>query len=785
MNAQSKWHDARQFITYKAVWENEKWNKLPTDPTTGLVVNAQDPQYWVSRDEAMATGRPIAFVLTEADPYFCLDIDGCYDAALGSWAADALNVVAAFPGAMVEVSMSGKGLHIWGRYSGPVPEHGCKNAPFGLELYHAGRFIALGLPGATGDIETDCTLALEAAVLAWFPPGIAAQSDDWTDEPVPEWGGPEDDDDLIERALRSGSAASAFSKRATFRDLWEANVAVLAEAYPSKSGQAYDASSADMALASHLAFWTGKNCERMRRLMERSALKRDKWEREEYIQTTILKMASGVREVFTARPVPGVATAEGVVNPSLGSVPLGMCWPEEQLKLFKGCVYVREGHQAFVPGEGLLKPEQFKVHFGGRSFPIDAANTKVSKDAWEAFTQSQVIPCPRAESTCFRPQLAPGELVFFEGTRQVNLWLPARTEQKEGDPSRFLDHLIKVLPDQADRDILLAYMAAIVQHPGVKFKWAPFIQGAPGNGKSLFSECVASAVGRRYTHSPQAADISNKFNKWMVGKIFIAVEDIYVTENREDVMETLKTMITGEWQGIQGKGEGQQTIEVCCNFIINSNHKNGIRKTNKDRRYAPFFCAQQSAEDIIRDGMGGSYFPDLYRWLRAEGHAIVNRFLRTYAIPEALNPAGLCHRAPNTLSTKEAIVGGLGRVEQEILEMIEQGVPGFCGGWVSSRALDDLLERLRASHVLPRSKRREVLASLGYDWHPGLTNGRVNNALPDGSKPILFIKSGHWAVELHGGGVIAKAYCDAQSGTPQVVPVSAAASKVFGSHEPK
>jgi len=756
----------RQFITYKAVWDEvaQKWNKLPTDPASGEVINAQDPRFWASHDEALATGRSVAFVLTEADPYFCLDIDGCYDATTQAWGAEALSVVAAFPGAMVEVSMSGRGLHIWGRYDGAIPEHGCKNAQLGLELYHVGRFIALGLPGATGDIETDCTQALAAAIFEWFPPAEWGGSDDWTTEPVPEWGGPTDDDDLIARALRSGSAASAFSKRAAFKDLWEANAEVLAVAYPSSSGQAYDASSADMALASHLAFWTGRDCERMRRLMERSALKRDKWGREEYIQTTILKMASGAREVFTARPVAEVLVAEGAEEAPTGGIPLGMCWPEQQIELFKGCVYVREGHQAFVPGEGLLKPEQFKVHFGGRSFPIDTGNTKVSKDAWEAFTQSQVVAHPRAETTCFRPQLAPGALVLHEGVKHVNLWLPARTEQKEGDPSRFLNHLAKLLPDQNDRDILLAYMASLVQNPGVKFKWAPFIQGAPGNGKSLFSECVANAVGRKYTHSPQAADISNKFNKWLVSKIFIAVEDIFVTQDREDVMETLKVMVTGEWQGIQGKGEGQQTMEVCCNFIINSNHKNGIRKTDKDRRYAPFFCAQQSAEDIIRDGMGGSYFPDLYRWLRAEGYAIVNHFLRNYAIPAALDPAGLCHRAPRTVSTKEAIVGGLGRVEQEVLEMIEQCSPGFCGGWISSRALDDLLERLRASHVLPRNKRREMLVSLGYDWHPGLANGRVNNPFPDGSKPNLFIKEGHWAVELRGSPAIVKAYQEAQTG---------------------
>jgi hypothetical protein len=517
----------------------------------------------------------------------------------------------------------------------------------------------------------------------------------------------------------------------------------------------------------------------MRRLMDRSALKREKWEREAYIQTTILKAAHGAREVYSkpaAQVVPGVEGAEGS-----DPVPLGMCWPENQAKLFKGCVYVLDESRVFVPGDGLLKPDQFKVRFGGRSYPIDQGNTRVSKDAWEAFTQSQVLPQVQAKSTCFRPDRAPGEVIVKDGRPLVNTWVPVRTERKAGDPAPFLKHLAKVIPDPKDQSILLAYFAAVVQYPGVKFKWCPFIQGAPGNGKTLFSECIANAVGREYSHYPKAADIASKFNGWMYRKLFIAIEDIYVSEKREDVMEALKPMITGEWLEIEAKGQDQVTREMCANFLINSNHKSGLRKLRDDRRFAPFFSAQQSREDILRDGMGGAYFPNLYRWLRDEGYAIINDYLHTYAIPDELNPASLCHVAPLTSSTTDAIEAGLGRVEQEVLELIDSCFPGFCGGWVSSKALDDLLVRLRADHVLPRRKRRELLVGLGFDWHPGLHNGRVNNPLPDGSKPTLFIQAGHWAADIKGGAAVVKAYQEAQAGgAVQSVPSGSGASRAFG-----
>jgi hypothetical protein len=143
--------------------------------------------------------------------------------------------------------------------------------------------------------------------------------------------------------------------------------------------------------------------------------------------------------------------------------------------------------------------------------------------------------------------------------------------------------------------------------------------------------------------------------------------------------------------------------------------------------------------------MSGDYFPALYRWLDSGGYAIVTEYLYTYQIPDKLNPAVSCHRAPETSSTLEAVGTGLGRIEQEIIEAIEEGRPGFAGGWISSVALDKMLNNNRSARMIPLNKRRELLNSIGYDWHPGLINGRVNNPImiDDNKKPRLFIKAGH------------------------------------------
>jgi hypothetical protein len=340
-----------------------------------------------------------------------------------------------------------------------------------------------------------------------------------------------------------------------------------------------------------------------------------------------------------------------------------------------------------------------------------------------------------------------------------------------GDASRFVQHLDKLLPLRRDRDILLAYLAACVQHQGVKFQWAPLIQGVEGNGKTIISNCVAEAVGQRYVHWPHASKLTAQFNSWMAGMTLYCVEDIYTEHNRTKVFEELKPMITGQHLEIEAKRIDQVTREVCGNFILNSNHKDGVPKTGNDRRVAPFFTAQQTIADLRDMGVLDGYLTDLQSWLRGErryagqtpGYAFVTDFLHTYPIPPELNPA-LGHRAPDTSSTVEAISVSQGSIEQHIQEAIDSGEPGFCGGWVSSIALARLFDHTKRG--VPPNARRKLMQDMGYDWHPALRDGRTNDTtMPDGGKPRLFIRQGHPMLALRDAATVARTYSLAQLDT--------------------
>jgi hypothetical protein len=772
---------------------NGKTNKLPIDYRTGNVCDAHDQAVWADFATAAALAArwgstfTLGFVLTAADPFFCLDIDGARTPT--GWSDLATSLVAALPGTAVEVSQSGQGLHIWGQ--GVVPPHASKNVALKIELYTELRFIALGTQ-AQGDMTRPCpTIAAIAA--SYFPPRGGAPSDTPDEGPCPEWRGPADDAELLRRAMRSHSAASAFIGKATFADLWTGDVPALARTYPAdaSSSEPYDRSSADAALAQMLAFWTGRDVARIERLMRQSALVRDKWDdRDDYLvdrtirgacgrQVEVLKdkpveavapvggatssaPVAGVAAAASPAPAPGTGTGTSTSRPSMRAVE-GSTFlsADQQAQLFDGCVYIIEHHRVLVPGGMLLKPESFKARFGGYTFSMDARNERTVRNAFEAFTESQVLRCPQANGTCFRPDLPYGTLVTDAGRTRANTWWPVETPRVRGDAGPFLDHLRRVIPDPRDQTILLAWMACAVQRPGSKFQCAPFLQGVEGNGKTFFSRCLSEIMGKRYSHWPDASKLGEKFNGWLYGKLIICVEDIHTDGNLE-VLERIKPWITGtDGIEIEGKGIDQVTSEICCNFIFNSNHPNGIRKTRNDRRYITFLTPQQYDTDLARDGLTPDYFKRLYAWARGGGYAVVHDLLATYPVPDDLRfDQGI--RAPDTSTTGAAIEAGYGRAEQEILEAIEQGHLGFKGGWVSSIAVDKLLDKIHRGNV-PRAQRRGLLKALGYGWHPALPEGRATQVVGvDGGRPRLYVKAGHPSLIVADPTEVVRLYSTAQ-----------------------
>jgi hypothetical protein len=709
----------------------------------------------MSQAAAEATGLPVGFVFTAADPYWFVDLDNCLEADGKTWAPHALEICKSLPGAAIEVSQSGRGLHIVG--SGPVPTERRIKSPCGrVELYTQGRFIAFGGHGWQGDPDTQHGPALAALCAQYLQPNgtgpAAVTPGDWTDQPVPEWSGPADDDQLVERMLASRPGpAAVFGDGVTLRQLWEANAEALGNRWPDESGREWDCSSADLALAQHLAFWTGKDCERMRRLMWRSGLYREKWEgRPDYVQRTILTAVGRQEAVYSSggkrEPESDTDTGTQGLKPGFQYLTVS-----DQVDHFDGCVYVRDIHRVWVPDGALLKPEQFRAAYGGHVFALDNTNeSKTTKSAYEAFTESQGYDFPHVRAPGFDPLRTPGATWAERGVPHVNTWFPRYGDRAVASAEPFLRHVETLLPDERDREILLSYLAACLQYAGRKFQWMVVLQGVQGNGKTMIYRALEYAIGPEYCHQLDPRDIEHRFNGYLEFKVMIFIEEMRIA-GKWEIADILKPYITNDRISLQAKGQDQRTIANIANWAGTTNHKDGALKTVNDRRYCPLFTAQQEAGQLIADGLTPEYYAAYHQWFqRGGGAAAIAEYLWTR--PIAVDVFG---RAPKTTATAEAIRHSLGPAEQTILEAVEMEEPGFRSGLIDTARAGELL-RTHGKRLSPEVVGK-VLKSVGYVRHPGLESsaGRLR---VDGRMVRLYARAGSPAAAMTSRPEIAKLY---------------------------
>lgn len=417
-----------------------------------------------------------------------------------------------------------------------------------------------------------------------------------------------------------------------------------------------------------------------------------------------------------AQPI-GVDTVPPMpVDPSGGVDLTGeLLTAQEQKEWFKGCFFIESMGKILTSNGRFMQPQAFNGSYGGKKFIVDETG-KVINEAWQAATRSTLWTIPKADHIRFLPHEERGAIVLDAlGRRGVNTYRPALIKREKGDVSPFLRHMQMVIPNDNDRKIILDFMAHNAKFPGYKIPWAPLIQSAEGVGKGVIKAIMKHVVGGPYFHPPNAKEMvesGSKFNAWMRSKLFILVDEIKVDERR-DMIEVLKPMISEKEIEIQGKGIDQDKEDNYSNWCFFSNYKNAIPINANGRRFAIFYSAIQSLKDLERLGMGENYFDWLYGWLGENDHEnglkIVADYLYNYPIERGEIPM----RAPVTSSTKEALRQSRGPIEEIIFNSIEDNLPGFRGGWVSVAAVVNRVRQAGGKPVSPKTI-ETILEQIGY-----------------------------------------------------------------------
>ena len=261
----------------------------------------------------------------------------------------------------------------------------------------------------------------------------------------------------------------------------------------------------------------------------------------------------------------------------------------------------------------------------------------------------QIAGCPQVEATRYDPA-RPGKRYFTEeNIPYVNTYratyAPPEPDRADEAGDLFQAHLRNLILEPEYQRVLTDFFAFIVQHPGVKIRWAPLIQSVQGAGKSFLSVMMSRVLGRRNVSKVTAKDlVESNYNNWAYGHQFVTMEEVRVVgHNRHAVMDKIKTCITDDDISLDVKYESQRTVPNITNYMMFTNHHDSLAIDNSDRRYFVLASPLQRTEQIKAMG-GDDYFDRLFGMLRDNAGGL-RAWFESWAISPEFKPNG---RAPLT-----------------------------------------------------------------------------------------------------------------------------------------
>ena len=285
---------------------------------------------------------------------------------------------------------------------------------------------------------------------------------------------------------------------------------------------------------------------------------------------------------------------------------------------------------------------------------------------------------------------AAGESIICprDGLLYGNRWCNARPVATPGNVQPWLDHVERMIPDQAEREHLLDVMAFKVQHPERKINHAVLHGGVPGSGKDTMWAPFFWAIGGdalRNVSLVRNEEITSQWGYALETEVLVVNELRQAdAKDRRALENTLKPLIAAppEFLSVQRKGLAPYNLVNRLQVIAFSNERVAINLPSDDRRWFVIW----SDAPRMSDAEGAK----MWAWLQTGGKAAVAAWLH------ARDVSAFAPGATPMLTEAKAIMieAGMSGAESFLVDMMRQRKGEFSKGVVGApwHALCDRLQ---------------------------------------------------------------------------------------------
>lgn len=554
----------KRWVNWRLETRKDKTTKLPYS-VSGELASSTDPSTWSDFDTAFAASKQVGIVFTPEQNLLGIDIDHCLkNRALEHQQAVAIELLLKEAHTYVEVSPSGDGLHLFLKLTAPLKLAANRHAPY--EAYTSGRyFTATNDPfgGVMPVRSVSPTEALRLLSLIGYPWKRELTSDL---KPIVKSIVNLDDSTILQKMFASKNGAK-------IQALYDGDT----------SAQNGDDSAADLALCSHLAFWTGRDADQISSLWLSSPLgsRAKTQKRKDYRDRTIKAAISSCKEVYESRSM----KTEQVMRTTS---------PELDL-LF---ILDSKANKVFIQNtENMCRILRTHPSFAGR-FRYDAfrgINEIRDGEEWRQFEDTDAIDIQTKISVIFSSSFAKvGKDMIYDTLMKVfreNTIDSAVDYVKslswDGVP-RIEIWLSKVYgaPDDAyHRSVASNWLKGLVKRiivPGCKFDYVLVLEGEQGMRKS---SSLAVLGGNWHVETTMSTE-SKDFFMQMQGKAIVEFSE-GETLNRTEVkrMKAIITMQSDKYRPPYGR----TSIDFPrrCVFAMTTNQTEYLKDETGNRRWLP------------------------------------------------------------------------------------------------------------------------------------------------------------------------------------------------------
>lgn len=564
-----KFGEEARWVNYRLEARGNKMSKLPVSPFTKKLASSTNSNDWSTYDVAKKASSDVGIVFTPEQTLLGIDIDHCL--TNNKITHEQKNIIADLileADTYTEVSPSGEGLHLFLEVSSALTLNSNKKAPY--EAYTSGRYFTFtGVSyGEEREVRTvTCEEAYKILSIIGYP---------WKKEEAVATNNTESSIELgDETVLEKMFKAKGGIKIKTLHE-------------GSLSDYKDDASSADMALCSHLAFWTGKNSAQIERIWLASPLGQRKktQERKDYRDRTIenaIAKCTSVYETPQAR-----MTRE---NPDLDLLH----------------VITKDGSVKYLQNTEnicriLRTHKDFKDSLRYDSFKNIIETLKNGK--WKTLEDNDAVNFQTQISILFPDKFGVvGKLMVYDAMIKV---------AKENEIDSAADFIRSIVWDKKDRvsswltsvygvpdDVYhqaagsnwLKGLVKRITSPGCKFDYVLVLEGEQGSKKSTSLSVLGGDWHVETTMSTDSKDFFMQFQ----GKAIIEFSEGETLSRTE--VKRMKAIITMQNDKYRPPYErSSQDFPRHCVFAMTTNQSEYLKDETGNRRWLPVALVNEEAD---------------------------------------------------------------------------------------------------------------------------------------------------------------------------------------------